>query len=69
MFLKGDWIIGALTQGNFQNTENVDLKCDVGCFYDINVLSIKNDESWSYLNQGGIGIGVSPGNDRTSKGW
>lgn len=22
----------------------MDLKCDVGCFYDINVLSIKNDE-------------------------
>lgn len=41
----------------------------VDCFYDINVLSIKNDEELVLPEPGWIDIGVSPGNDRTFKGW
>ena len=47
----------------------MNLKRGVDCFYDINVLSIKNDEELVLPEPGWIGIGVSPGNDRTSKGW
>lgn len=30
----------------------LDLQCGLDCFHEINVVSIKQDEEWTYLNEG-----------------